>query len=194
MNGLFILFKPLNYLRIKHSQKVHWDITIPLILAFLVTMAFLLLPEEIQVFKDGGLIKEINNLLQILAGFYIASLAAVATFSKTDLDELMQGEPVKLTIKREGQKQTIHLTRRLFLCSLFGFLAYMSIFLYLFGVAANLLVDNLIGFIPAACLVYSKTTFIFVFLLVFSNIMVTTLIGLYYMSDRMHRFEPKLEE
>jgi len=194
MNVLSILIRPLNYLRITHSQKIHWDITIPLFLAILATLILSILPEKVQVFKEGGLIQEVNSLIQILAGFYIASLAAVASFNGSNLDEEMLGEPVQLSVKRGGRRLTLNLTRRLFLCSLFGYLAYMSILIYFLGVSANLLVENFIVIAPASVFGISKVVFVFVYLSVFFNVMIATLIGLYYMADRIHRTEPKLEK
>ena len=85
------LFAPLNYLRIKHSEKYWFDFILPVFFSIVILAATNALDANINFLGDNGVIQLVNAILQILAGFYIASLAAVATFSRPEMDNVMQG-------------------------------------------------------------------------------------------------------
>lgn len=186
------LFRPLDYLRVRHSEKIKYDLYLPLILSFLLTVVLLLLPKPVHIFGSSGLIKIITEILQILTGFYIASLAVISTFKKEGMDDVMPGKPMMLKVKIAGVFRDEELTRRRLLCLLFGYLALISIFLYFLGAGSNLLIENIKYLIPIKAHGYVKWSFIFLYLLVVSNLLITTLIGLFYMVDRIHRIDPKL--
>lgn len=180
------LFIPLSYLRIKNNAKRVVDFYIPAMLSVILTTSIALLPFHVPVFGDHGLVTLITNLLQILAGFYIAALAAVATFQSPVLDEPLDGEPAILDVKRRGSNQEIPLTRRSFISYLFGYLSLMSIVIYLFGglssiFAHDIPVSSSFGMI---CLRY---LFILIFTAMTANLITVTLLGLYYLTDRIHR-------
>lgn len=188
---LSILVRPLDYLRIRHDAKVVLDWWVPLVAAAVIT-SLLLLTERSQLLGDRGLIAGFNGLLQVLTGFYIAALAAVATFQKSGIDELMAGNPPRLLITVRGEDREIRLTRRRFLCLMFGYLAFLSLFMYLGGLFANLLAPDLVARLPLALHKPIALLGTFLYTLVGSNLVVTTLVGLYYMSDRIHRPDSSL--
>lgn len=177
----FILSKlctPLRYLKIKHKEKTFFDLILPLI----ATICFLgvnhLLPSPLLFTGEKSIISIVNGILQMLSGFYIASLAAVATFSRAEIDEEMLNAP-----KLDG----IPVTRRLFLTHLFGYLAIISILLYFVGGFVQISTNNLhflenleyycyLSWIPQAIYIFGLFNLIFV-----------TLLGLYFMIDRIHR-------
>ncbi|MEJ1644057.1 hypothetical protein SMA60_27945, partial [Escherichia coli] len=72
-------------------------------------------------------------------GFYIAALAAVSTFSSPSIDEVMAGDPPTLLEKFRGQKIKVELTRRRFVCYLFGYLALVSFMLFCLGMISVLI-------------------------------------------------------
>jgi hypothetical protein len=181
------LFTPLSYLRIKHPQKYLFDIFIPLAITIIVQVFLMVLPKPIMIVGENGLISIITGLIQILVGFYIASLAAVATFQGIGLDEPLAGDHATLMVKRRGVSKPIQLTRRKFVCYLFGYLAFVGIFLYFIGSASGLLNESIKAFIPSCYFVVVKWLFIFCYLFASSNLIVTTLLGLYYLTDRIHR-------
>ena len=76
------LFSPLNYWRIYHKEKVIFDIVLPVVCAasFLI-LNYTIFPHKISILGSKGIVDLINGILQILSGFYIASLAAIATAS-----------------------------------------------------------------------------------------------------------------
>ncbi len=142
---------------------------------------------DLKIFGDKGLLDLIVGLLQILTGFYIASLAAVATFNKSDMDSKMKGEPAKLSVLVRGVPVTEELTRRRFLCLMFGYLSFVSIFLYFAGGVANLFSSHIAGLLPLKLHSWAKWLFVWIYLTITANLIVTTLLGLFYMSDRIHR-------
>ncbi|EKF9782201.1 hypothetical protein RV096_003428, partial [Vibrio cholerae] len=77
---------------------------------------------EIAFVGKSGLVQLVNGLLQVLIGFFVASLAAVATFQRPGMDENMRGKAP--TLQGKG------VTRRQYLCYMFGYLAFMSIAVY----------------------------------------------------------------
>lgn len=170
------LFSPLNYLRITHKEKCFFDFILP----FLFTTIFLiinnnLLPYKLPIIGNNGIITIVNGIFQILAGFYIASLAAVATASLPRLDEEMKGIKPKYLSKKSKK-----ITRRIFLAHLFGYLSFMSLFLYFIGGFATISVMN-IAFLFEN--IYLKLICSFVYLFFIFNIIFVTILGLFFMIE-----------
>src|SRR5258706_8987546 len=105
-----------------------------------------------------------TDLLQVLTGFYIASLAAVATFNKPGLDDPMAGDPPTLREDYCAITTVKPLTRRRFLCLLFGYLSWLSLFLYFIGKGGGLIQKWASINISYNHLMYCKWLFIAFFL------------------------------
>jgi len=156
---------------------------------FLVTV----MPIKPNILGKDGLIVLINNLMGILVGFFVASLAAVSTFNKEGMDKVIPGTPMTLRVKESSAVKNIKITKRRYLCLLFGYFAFMSLFLYLFGGGLPYIFSN------TDVLLNPKLTMIFKYILcgiyffIFTNILITTLLGLYYLVDRIHRYEATLQ-
>jgi len=187
MNAIKQLFTPINYLRINHPIKRWFDYIIPLFLTACIFLALFYLPKEPLLFGDNGLIFIITDLIKILVGFYIASLAAVATFQRPEMDNPLSGNPATLSVKRRGKSKVLDLSRRQFLCYLFGYLAFIGMVIYFTGAASSLLADNFRIIIPIAYKAYAKWSFVFFYIFITMNMLTTTLLGLHYMTDRIHR-------
>lgn len=187
---LSILLSWLDWLSVKHwtVQYINWRLA-PCV-AILSALAVYSLPKSLNLFGEYGLVHQTNGLLQILAGFFIASLAAIATFQRQELDEIMGGDPPKLP-KSQGHPFE-ELTRRRFLCLLFGYLAGASILLYLIGAGSMMAAALLHDWAKSAPFVHTaiRTFFALVYCLVLAHILITAVLGLYFLVDRMHR--PKL--
>lgn len=140
---------------------------------------------------DQGLITGVNDLLQVLIGFYIAALAAIATFHKPGMDEQMAGDPVTLEEEFRGDVLDVSLTRRRFLCYLFGYLAWIGLLVYAGGVAIGASHEDVKSLIPDEWLQVARNAGLFAYLFLLSNLGVTTMLGLYYMTHRIHLQEPK---
>lgn len=187
MKAIFRLLKPLNYLRIHHKEKILYDWVLPPIVAVLLTSTLFFSPVKVTIFGANSVIKACTDLLQILTGFYIASLAAIATFSKQSMDDIMAGDPPILWKKTKGLNVKEQLTRRRFLCYLFGYLAFMSLFLYFIGSATIPLSDVARKLFMPRTNYIIKWAFVFIYTFLMSQLLITTLLGLYYLVDRIHR-------
>lgn len=187
------LLRPFDYLRIKHDIKERYDFLFPFCISAAFTAIFFSLPVTPQIFGSEGLISNVISTIQILTGFYIASLAAIATFNKDGLDDVMKGTPPTLSSTIKGKKANVALTRRKFLCLLFGYLSLTSIMINLMSICAKLVYPSLLALHLSPELFFLIKYFsIIIYFFVIANLFVTTLIGLYYMSDRIHRYEPRL--
>ncbi len=188
-NSLRRLLTPLSYLRITRQDKHTDELIIPGLVTITSVIILACFAGRVPVFAEKGVISAIVNYLQIVSGFYIASLAAVATFNKDSMDKTMPGIPVTLPNRRRKKGRPEPLSRRRFLCFLFGYLSFASLVLYFGGSALVLLAPHIKEMIPAQALPFLKWPVITLYLFVTSNVMITTLLGLYYMTDRIHRKE-----
>ncbi|MCW9731944.1 hypothetical protein L5B97_00310 [Avibacterium sp. 20-15] len=171
------LFAPLNYLRLFHIEKVFFDIVLPIIFSVFFVYINSLLPTPITILGKNGLISIVNNITQILSGFYIAALAAIATASLPRLDDPLKGRPVKML----GNNRQI--TRRLFLTYLFGYLSFISLLIYALGGLAQINQAN-IKLLDNTIKEYLSLGYIFLL----HNLAFVTLLGLYFMiEDNINR-------
>jgi len=189
MSTLGTLLAPTKYLRAKNDHKFAWDWTIPAVVAVIGTLCILALPKPIAVLGDKGLVHWVNELLQILIGFYIASLAAVASFDRASLDQPIEGQGVKLRSLRNGEYVERSLSRRAFISLMFGYLSLLAIALYCLGLTVSLLVEN-IKLINPNVLFYLRGAFVLVYGFFFVQMLTVTLVALFYLSDRIHRQTP----
>ncbi|GAK26254.1 hypothetical protein [Serratia liquefaciens] len=178
------LVTPLGYFFIKHPEKRWFDIAFPVLFSAIIVLIISYMPKHVSLIGKDSLISLVNGILQILSGFYIASMAAVATFQKDGMDEVMDGEPPKLKGKP--------LTRRQFMTHLFGYLAFLSIVLYFVGGALQLAGPS-IKDIELFSNVYVRILALFLYLFAVSNILFTTALGMFFMIDKMHENKPKLQ-
>ena len=188
---IYQLFRPVTgYLSIRHPTKKFVDWIFPLFLSAMSLIVVWSLKERLNVFGVNGIVSLVLAYVQSLPGFYIAALAAIATFARTDIDVLMPGNPPPRIISEDNQGITnlIALTRRRFLCLLFAFLTAECIFLTFLSMI-------FIAIAPAfkeilhtrelttfafyfACFIY----FVFLF-----QLLIATLWGLYYLGERIHQ-------
>lgn len=195
------LVAPLAYLRVDHPSKRVYDYWLPLIAGTAVSGAVLFSGLRINVIGEYGLVHGTNQLLQILVGFYVAALAAVATFDRPTMDEVTAGSPLMLG------KET--LTRRRFISLLFGHLAVVGLALYILGafvMAAGPAIRAVVGTevfstsslgwswmpaisVEAALLLRGAITWFHVCLS--AHVVVVTLYGVYFLAVRMHTIPKK---
>ncbi|MDM5054444.1 hypothetical protein OB956_09145 [Aeromonas dhakensis] len=182
------LIAPMKYLKIFHAEKMWFDYILPLICAVIFTAGYFYLPKPFPLTGSSGLIGQVNGLLQVLIGFYIASLAAVATFQGQGMDEFMDGNPPTLNEKRKGLIKEVYLNRRRFLSYLFGYLALMSLVVFFIGVVVNLTSESISAWTNSLAYArFIKISALFVYIFFICNIFITTLLGLYYLTVRIHQ-------
>ena len=129
------LSTPLRYLSIRHEIKARFDWGWPLFLTVVTMLIFWLLPVTPPILGETGFMKGIRELIALFAAFFVVALAAVATFSRESLDLPMEGTTPTLNGR--------DLSRRQFVCYLFGYLAVISFALFLAAVLAQVLAPSL---------------------------------------------------
>ncbi len=184
------LTRPASYLLIDDPSKWKIDWMIPFVITLVMTISFYIIPGDEHWMGANGFIKNLQGVLQILPGFYLASLAAIATFNKDDLDYELPTPTPKISIKfvRSDRlhSKTINLTRRRMLCYLFGYLTFLGLMLYLATVFAPIIVLSAANHMAdwgTYLIIASKS----IFLLFFWQMIVITIFGLYQLCDRIHQ-------
>ena len=158
------------------------------------TGVFFILPVEPRLVGQGSLTRHLITFVSILPGFFIAALAAVATFDRPSLDETMPDPAPTLELRTRGMDEPVALTLRMFLTHLFAYLTALAFFTALFCIAADLVAPSVVAVIPT--IPYTKTEIVTPILKgvyvaslawLISNIVFTGLFGLYFLAERMHR-------
>lgn len=199
---LSLIFKPLNYLKIKwdvqgHFSKKQFDIIIPIIVSLIFSVILALVDffaydiakkVESNIFKNeftGLLI----GFLQTIPGFYIAGLAAISTLNSETMDRPMSGIPPteKVIETNPYAEKEMPLTRRMFLSRLFSYLSFISLSAFLVAITFKYFYSlNFITVTPVTYgIVYAVCLFILLFCL--CQLILLTALGLYYLGDRIHK-------
>lgn len=187
------LLRPFSYLSIGHKSKWKIDWLIPVLLAIvsISTVYFLRRYGSIPVYSDTGIISKILSFVQSLPGFYIAALAAIATFNKTDIDKRMPEPAPTIDIIVQGKSIEITLTRRRFLCSMFAFLTAESMLLIVIAIFSLSIAPVIKGMIePQLKEVLSGIFFLF-YSILFWQMIVASFWGLYYLGEKLHQPDPQ---
>lgn len=196
---LIVLLRPFSYLSIQHSDPLHFWVNwiIPTLIA-IATGACWLIPgiidrlgflptQPTDIWGPSGLISKIQGFVQNLPGFYTAALAAVATFGGNEMLKVMPGQAPRMRFLVEGKLTNgLELNRRLFLSSMFAYLTVLS-FLLTIGAAIGLTLAPAIKpalLASAVPLVSAFATSVYV--LFFSQMLMITAWGLYYLGEKMH--------
>jgi hypothetical protein len=186
-----LLTRPFYYLKISHQFKRRADWALPGLLS-LITVVLLWLfsfGSPVGVWNSGGLVEKILGFVQGLPGFYIAALAAIATFNKLDIDKKMPAPAPKMHIQVRGVDQYIELTRRRFLCLMFAFLTAESILLIVLSIFGAALHEPIKALLPTYWIYPVSLAAITIYFFVFWQMIVVTLWGLYYLGDRLHQVD-----
>lgn len=198
MDILKKLFIPLNYLKIGHKQKLMLDLYLPVLCAAIVCGFYFALPVSFDVLGKNGLFENLNKSLQVMSGFYIAALGAIATFPNKNMDCFMDGGGIFLNKKE--------LTRRQFLSYLFGYLAFLGFAVLMFSNLFSLLEPSITACHSAnfksdsfiSCSLFTSLDAniiailaIFLYILAYTSIVLTTLLGVYYLTYKIHQNKAK---
>jgi vacuolar-type H+-ATPase subunit I/STV1 len=180
------------YLHIKHRKMHVYTIVLPLIFATLIVMGYFLLPVTPKLAGGGGLLRDVLTMLGILPGFYIAALAAVTTFNSPSMDAVLPRPAPLLRVQIRGEWENIELSKRQFLSYLFSYLVVLSLALsgtVIAVVAIAPSIPTVLSGVPTDYLMRAKHFLAFLFLAPFSfalgSILVTTLHGIYLMTERL---------
>lgn len=183
---LGVIVAPLAYLRIRHPAKWLIDWLVPAVLTIVSTAAVFLFAKPGAITGPSGLIDRLALVSSILPGFYIASLAAISTFNRPDIDEIMPAPTPTLRVAMGGAHNVVDLTRRRFLAYLFGFLCWESIALLVFCVFSGVVADGVMRHLGGLSQA-GKGSFLVATFMLFWQLICATCLGLYYLADRLNR-------
>lgn len=159
----------------------------PAVGTVVLTSALLFWPAIPSPYASGGFLSSLQNLFAILGGFFVSALTLVATSSTPGLLQPLAGYP---PVRLKGQ--TAPLSRQRFLALLFGYLAFSSFTLYAIGFFATLLAPGMKALLPAHLHIWVSGAFLALYNFWLSHLFVSTMIGLYYFTDRLQRPDPEI--
>lgn len=135
MKDLLRAFSWCSYIAVKNPQLWIYRWFLPLVGAALVLISIFLLPSRPNILAQGGLVSNVNSLLAVMIGLYVAALTAVSSIPNKTLDFEIQGDGATLN----GEP----LTRRQFLCILNGYCAGIGLVVFAMGFLSQLVVPSL---------------------------------------------------
>jgi hypothetical protein len=197
-----LLFYPLGYLKLRDEKMRAMgrrDAPATAALTIVIALPFVLLPDA-NFMGSGGFLSNMMNLCSALAGFYVAALVAAATLSRgSDLDDKIQIGQVRRIISKEGAFEK--LSRREFVCSIFGYLSFLSLGLailsnFLVVIGGSTRLGNLLRFDIES---YNISTLDIISPLIkstiaipYAHLIVVTSYGLYYLIKRLYEKKPQV--
>lgn len=189
MNSLGELLRPISYLAIKHRDSKVWVINwlVPLVVGGSLTLLVYFAGCALNVYGDKGVISTTLAFVQSLPGFYLAALAAVATFNSASMDQLMPGTPPTCEVIYNGRLTEIKLTRRRFLSILFSYLTAASFFVTLLSIVLTTAAPAIKELIADdRVYVALRTAGALLFFVSLAQMLTVTLWGLFYLGERIH--------
>ena len=115
---------------------------IPAGMAVLAVVGYMLLPVRPPLAGDDGLSGYAFRITSLLPGFFIAALAAVATFQRAELDETMPDPSPMLEVRTGEDASPVPLSHRVFLCHLFAYLTSTSLLVILLSVSGEIIAPS----------------------------------------------------
>lgn len=181
------LFRPFAYLTVKHPSGfprwVNW--LLPGLFSLVLSMLAWRFDVQVNLLGEKGLLERLLEFIQTLAGFYIAALAAVASFNSPHLDKVMPSPAPTMKVKYNGVLQPVEATRRRFLSGMFAYLTALSFLFALLAIAALTLAAPIGALLPANYLQHLYPLALFAILFPVSQMTAVTFWGLFYLGERM---------
>lgn len=182
------LLRPFSYLTVKHPDSrvlmVNW--VLPVLLAGACVGPLIAWKIEVDTFSSSGWLMKVLGFVQNLPGFYLAALAAVATFSNPGMDKLMPGTPPTACVLHNGKLTEVKLTRRRMLCIMFAYLTVESFGLTIAAITATTMATPIKAVLPEVIQSSMRFGFMFLYLMFLWQLLSVTLWGLYYLGERIH--------
>lgn len=184
------LISPLNYLRLTQHAKWVVDWLIPICFALFATYSINVTFPHFDLYSKDGFINGMGGFIQTLPGFYIAALTAVATFGRPEvMDMAVSPGDIYLRQKSTSNPGRVLVTRRKFLCLMFAYLCTVSLVLTVISPTVQALKIDAVRMIPQPNMFYLKVIFEMLYFISLGQLVMITLWGLYYLSDRIHQSE-----
>lgn len=195
---------PASYLRIKHGRgvfhsKLVYDFVLPTLLAAVTLAAFAWLGISFSLTAHPELVKRITDLLALMIVFYMAALAAVATFDRDGIDNLLPDNDATLWIKNPngGAWENKPLSYRKFISYLFGYLSFLSLLLFIFLALLDVGWKDLEKHFESNCTIHHVLTdyidpaILFATFFAIWQLLVTSLLGIYFLTERIQTLNEK---
>ena len=184
-----VFLRTLNFLRVKHQFAAAYTYYYPAVATACTVGLLLFLAPSIDTYGPRGLINQLSPFLAVFAPFFLAALAAISTFAGPKfMDESFKMES-DVTLNFAGELGVVEpqdVTPRHFLSLLFGYCCVVSLALFFLSVLVPILAQN----VAAILGVYAEFFgwfFLSLYLFLFFQIILLTLLGIYYLSDKVHR-------
>jgi len=192
------LCMPCNYLRIRHGEsflesKAVYDFVIPAVLTLLTAGFTALIGSPLTLFGQQTVFQALSGLLAILIGFYMAALAAVATFHREGIDDKMKGGDATLMVASVigGEKKPKPLTYRQFISYLFGYASFLSFVIYAFLLVVGSVWPRLVAIAEGfrwwpeiMAIGIGPAVYLLVFFAIW-QLFITSLLGIYFLAERI---------
>ena len=191
LRGIFSL----RYLKLRTSNEVlllrRDAVVLAGVAVLYVALAYFI--ENVNYFGPDGLIDRIGSLTSTLTGFYVAALVAAATFasSHADLDDEIRIGPIHESYLVDGEVIRDQLTRREYVCSIFGYVSLLALVLSITSILCVTIASAVqLPTSASSSLDWTiwtfKHTFGALFAVFTAHLFVTTCHGLYYLSYRLY--------
>jgi hypothetical protein len=188
----------MRYLEIRHGDRLFqskavYDFIFPGILAISTCILCYVLGIGFDIFSNEEFIKKITDLLTLMIVFYLAALAAVATFDRKGIDDPLRGGDAKLRLLDHTQNKIVVkiLSYRQFISYLFGFLSFSSLCIYTFIIMMTMIWPEIKKSICNFPHIVFLTHHIFEptisLLLAFGlwQLLITSMLGIYFLTERI---------
>ncbi len=181
------LLRPFAYLTIRHPSRLPLLVNWLLPAAGVATALAALLGFDVAInaFGEQGFVDRLLAFVQTLVGFYIAALAAVASFNSRHLDRVMPSPPPTMRVKYNGSLQEVPLTRRRFLCAMFAYLTALSFLFSIAAITVLSLAPSMSAIVPDSMSASLKSAVLALFLMAAFQMTSITFWGLFYLGERM---------
>lgn len=148
---------------------------------------------HVDFFSKDGVVSNLSVFTSTLIGFYITALGVVATFggNNTSLDDYITTKQGKIYVKDNCNGQ-LYLTRRRYVCLMFGYLSFLAIIFYLtsiFIIYFSPLVKYYLASSFCFYIIVKSLVIIYLFS-IFIHMILTSLIGIYYLTYKIHVMKP----
>ena len=189
---------PCNYLRIRSGRtffqsKIVYDWVLPALLTIGLVAIVVWIGAPLAIFQHPGIAKWLIQLLALMIVFFLAALAAVATFERKGIDDRLAGDDATLSVRNRlgGGRIRRNLSYRQFISYLFGYLSFLALLLFLFVIFATAgwpKIEQKTCVVPivhrALVEIVDPVMFVVLFFALW-QLFVTALLGIYFLTERI---------
>ncbi|WP_146190631.1 hypothetical protein [Marinicauda salina] len=170
------------------SSKLFVEWVYPATLGAVTAIIYLLLPDKPRLIGPSGIFSAISDLFQLFAAFFLAALAAVASFDNPKLNEQPIGSKIFLYEwdNKADESKRKYLNRRSYISYMFGYLAWMTILFFIIISLFEAMKGVCVLAIPTPTLYYINSFLLFMGMSIFFNVIFITISGISYLTERLN--------